>query len=135
VPFGTSPQEAQRCCVTASQALPNPHKENVMKLSASTLEASIELSREIAKEHGVALDKAVGIHLGFLKATATEKSDQETRDTAKTLIRNIFEADPHAEYDPKQVAGQVGLKSTGQADPAFVRNQIRNLRIEFKTAA
>lgn len=104
------------------------------KISSIALEASLDLSSKIAKDNGVPLDKAVSIHLGFLKATATERSDPETRDAARTLIKNIFEQDPHADFEAKEVARRVGLKSS-QADSAFVRNQLKTLRLGYSQQA
>jgi hypothetical protein len=99
------------------------------KISSIALEASLDLSSKIAKDNGVPLDKAVSIHLSFLKATATERSDPETREAARTLLKNIFEEAPLEDFDAKEVARRVGLKS-GQADTAFIRHQLKMLRLQ-----
>lgn len=79
---------------------------------------------------GTTIDQYVKDVMDWQNRTATERSDKETREAAKSEILAMFQADPRADLDPKEVASQVGLKNC-QADRMWLMHQWKRLRLTY----
>jgi hypothetical protein len=69
------------------------------------------LIRRGADAAGVSVEKFVSVVDWVDTNTGTEQSDNEVREAAKPQILALFQANPNADLDPREVTVRVGLKN------------------------
>lgn len=77
--------------------------------------------------------------LALFKMTKEREADEyaaiqdvkSQRESAKPVLAEIFSENPQAEFDPRQLAGRVGLENN-QGNRSFIRYQLKQLRLTYQ---
>lgn len=100
-------------------------------MASANINNVFQLICEGAEANGLPIEKFVKAVQWHNAKTATERSDNEAREAARPQIVSLFEANPNADLDPREIATRVGLKNC-QADRSFVRHQLKQARLTWQ---
>jgi hypothetical protein len=103
-------------------------------MAVTSITAALVALRKLSAENGnTPVEHTGGIIEGWEKMRKEEQLTPEEKkqaNEAKSMIAELFGADPSAELDPREVAAHCGMPDK-QGARSFVRHQLRLLRLSY----